>query len=149
MRRTKIRGVNGLRAFRHRWNGSQILNLLKEYGRIFINWLIGVGKSHNIDEVIEEAVRHGPYDVLVALFPTRRLIRERRWVKNPPKGVTIAILKPRPQKACGRQLNREWRSYERKGLGLLGRDDLCKARCHNYAACFWPQQYGKGLSNLR
>jgi hypothetical protein len=144
-------GPKELRAFRKQWKGAQLLKLLQRqrHGPLLISWPIGVGKSRNIDDVIEVAVDQGEYDLVLALFPTRRLIRERRWVKNPPEGVSIAILRPRPRKACGRALNREWRSYETRGLGLLGREDICKARCPTYSKCFWPQQYGKGLADYQ
>ena len=124
--------------------------MVQSYRRpLLISWPIGVGKSYNIDDVIEEAVKVGPYDFVLALFPTRRLIRERRWVKHPPEDVPIAILRPRPKKDCGQNLNREWRSYETRGMGLLGREEICNARCPSYATCFWPMQYGKGLADYR
>lgn len=149
-RKRIIKGPKGLKAFRRKWSGRRVLREKKSHRRpLLIPWPIGVGKSFNIDEVIEEAVRHVPYDVVVALFPTRRLIQERRWVRNPPGDVFIAILKPRPRKVCGRALNKEWGSYETQGLGLLGKEELCQARCHNYATCFWPQQYGKSLANYQ
>jgi len=146
-----INGLERLRSFRGKWSARRVLRKMKSHrGPLLISWPIGVGKSHNIDDVTEEAASHGgPYDLVLALFPSRRLIRERRWVKNPPDDVPIAILKPRPRKDCGQDLNTEWRSYETRGLGLLGREEICKARCPTYATCFWPMQYGKGLGGYR
>lgn len=118
-------------------------------GPLLISWPIGVGKSHNIDDVTEVAIDQGEYDLVLVLLPTRRLIRERRWVKHPPEDVPIAILRPRPQKDCGRELNQLWQGYETRGLGLLGREEICKARCPSYSTCFWPQQYGKALAGMR
>jgi hypothetical protein len=149
-RKRTINGSKKLHTFRRKWSGRRVLQSVKSRRRpLLISWPIGVGKSHNIDDVIKEAVRHRPYDVVLALFPTKRLIRERRWVKNPPKNVQIAILRARPKKTCGRALNKEWQSYENLSLVLLGREDLCKARCPNYGTCFWPQQYGKGMANYK
>jgi hypothetical protein len=145
-----IKGSKRLRAFRRKWSGPRVLRRMQSRrGPLLISWPIGVGKSRNIDDVIEEATSRGPYDLIVALFPTRQLIRARRWVKNPPKNVLIAILRPRPKKDCGKGLDREWKGYETRGLGLLGREEICKARCPNHASCFWPQQYSKGLANFQ
>jgi hypothetical protein len=149
LRKTRrIKGPKGLKAFRKKCSGRRVLKKAKSHRRpLLIPWPIGVGKSHNIDDVIEAAI--ATYDLVVALLPTRRLIRERRWVKNSPEDISIAILKPRPKKSCGSELNKEWRSYETRGLGLLGREELCLARCPNHRTCFWPQQYGKGLADYR
>jgi hypothetical protein len=125
------------------------LELLHESGgRLRINWPIGVGKSYSIDDVIEAAVRGGAYDLVIALFPTRQLVRERRWVQSPPGGVTITILQPRPRQRCGRELDAAWRHFEKAGLGALGRKQMCK-QCPKRRGCPWPKQYGKKLRGSR
>ncbi|WP_155302257.1 hypothetical protein [Desulfosarcina widdelii] len=144
----KIDRPGKLRRFRNDWSGKRILKLLKEHkGRLAINWEIGVGKSHNIDDVIEAAVNGDFYDLVVCLEPTRLLIDERRWIKNPPPGIKIVNLKPRPKEKCGPQLDQEWSKFEQKGLGLLGREEIC-GLCKR-KKCFWPQQYGKALKHTR
>ena len=113
--------------------------------------MIGVGKSHNIDDVIEEATSHGggPYDLVVALFPTRRLIRERRWVKNPPEDVPIAILRPRPRKACGQELNREWQSFETRGWGCWGGRKFAGPAAPSTPRAFGPSSTAKDWQIIR
>jgi len=49
-----------------------MLNLLQQHnGRLRVDWAVGVGKSHNIDLTIEEAVVSNQYNLVIALFPTR------------------------------------------------------------------------------
>jgi hypothetical protein len=147
--RQLVRGEAELQAFRRSWTGERLLELLRESGgRLRINWPIGVGKSHSIDAVIEAAVRGGDYDLVIALFPTRQLVRERRWIQNPPADVLIANLQPRPRQRCGRDLDESWRHFERAGLGVLGRERLCK-QCPKRCGCPWPKQYGKQLRGSR
>jgi hypothetical protein len=56
----------GLDSFRKQWDGKEILSLLKKYdGHLCINWDVGVGKSYNIDDVIETAIGENRYDLPV------------------------------------------------------------------------------------
>jgi len=145
----EIRGATELQAFRAKWTGKAMLDLIHANGgRVCVGWPIGVGKSFNIDLVIEEAIRSGRHDLVVALFPTRQVINERPWIKNPPGDVSVINLRPRPQNRCGPGLNDLWQVYEQRSLGLLGRVELC-AQCPRHAGCFWPSQYGKGLDDGR
>lgn len=138
-----------LAAFRSRWTGERMLDLLRTYaGRLLVGWPVGVGKSHNIDSVIEAAVRGGQYDLVVALAPTRRLVAERRWVAAPPPDVKMVNLRPRPRRRCGAALDAAWQRFERVGLGALGREQLC-ASCPRRRGCYWPDQYGKGLKDAQ
>ena len=140
-----IKGRKNLRAFRKEWTGSKILDLLKENnGRMLITWEVGVGKSCNIDAVIREAVEGGHHDLVMAFFPTRRLINERAWIKSPPPGYKITNLRPRPVDDCGTTRNRKWKKYETRGLAALGREEIC-AVCPKKKECFWPTQFGKAL----
>jgi hypothetical protein len=80
-----INGPEELSVFRDHWNGKRMLDLLQQHeGRLLVELAVGVGKSHNIDLVIEETVSSGRYDLVIALFPTRQIIDERKWVLNPP-----------------------------------------------------------------
>ena len=73
-----ISGPEELATFRGCWDGKRMLDLLQQHnGRLRIDWAVGVGKSHNIDLTIEEAVASKQYDLVIALFPTRRIIEER------------------------------------------------------------------------
>ncbi len=146
---TRVNSPEKLRRFRKRWSGKRLLKLLRKYGgRLAVNWEIGVGKSHSIDNVIEEGVKNNRYDLIVCLSPTRQLIEERRWIKTPPPGIKIVNLRPRPKKDCGQSRNREWRKLEKRGMGLLGRAEICK-HCPKRGICFWPEQYGKALKRTR
>ena len=140
-----ISGPEELAAFRRQWDGRMMLDLLAEHnGRLRVDWAVGVGKSHNIDLTIEEAIVSDWYDLVIALFPTRRIIEERRWVQQPPKGIKLINLKPRPAQACGADMNRSWQVFEKNGLGALGRIELCD-HCLLRPKCEWPQQFGKSL----
>lgn len=144
-----VSGDEELRAFREAWTGTRILELLGEYGgRMRIDWAVGVGKSTSIDQTIEAAVRGGRYDLVLALFPTRRVIDERAWIKERPRGVKVVNLRPRPRKHCGKERDKAWQDFERRELGALGRITICGA-CPRRSGCFWPRQYGKHLCSAR
>jgi hypothetical protein len=133
-----------LAAFRAAWLGTRLLELLHQHGgRLLITWPIGVGKSTALDGLIEAAVRGGGYDLVVALVPTRRVLQERRWVREAPADLKIVNLRPRPRQQCG-PLDEPWQHFEQAGLGALGRRLLCDA-CPHRQGCFWPGQYGQGL----
>lgn len=138
-----------LAAFRSHWNGKRMLDLLGRHnGRVRVDWAVGVGKSYNIDLTIEEAVGLNHYDLVIALFPTRQIIDERKWVANPPKGVSLVNLKPRPGTKCGTDMDRRWQVFEKNGLGALGRIELC-SHCLLRPDCFWPRQFGKSLKGMQ
>ncbi|MBE7461850.1 MAG: hypothetical protein HS116_00015 [Planctomycetes bacterium] len=139
-----VRGDVALAQFRAEWTGRRILDLVRDYRRLLITWLVGVGKSRNIDDVIETAVRDGRYDLVVVLLPTRRVLNERRWIRIPPPDVRIVNLRPRPSKDCGKARDRRWQFHEAQDLGVLGRVEIC-GNCPHRDRCFWPQQYGKSL----
>lgn len=143
-----VSGGEALAQFRAEWTGRRILDLVRDLGRLLITWLVGVGKSYSIDDTIETAVRDGRYDLVVALFPTRRVLTERRWITNPPPDVKIVNLRPRPVKRCGEERDRRWKAFEARDLGVLGRVDIC-GNCPHRDKCFWPQQYGKSLDGAR
>jgi hypothetical protein len=135
---------HALAAFRAAWSGTRLLELLREHaGRLLVSWPIGVGKSTALDGLIEAAVRGGSYGLVAALVPTRRVLQERRWVRQSPADLTVVNLRPRPRQRCG-PLDEPWRHFERAGLGALGRRMLC-ASCPHRPDCFWPGQYGRGL----
>jgi hypothetical protein len=122
-----------------------MLDLLQQHnGRLRVDWAVGVGKSYNIDLTIEEAVVSKQYDLVIALFPTRQIIEERKWVKKPPKDIRLVNLKPRPGNSCGADMNRRWQVFEKNGLGALGRIELC-GHCFLRPDCPWPRQFGKSL----
>ncbi len=144
-----ISGPKELTAFRNHWDGRRILDLLHQYkGRLRIDWAVGVGKSFNIDSVIEEAVVSERYDLVIALFPTRRIIEEREWVTNPPVGIKLVNLIPRPIVSCGADMNIRWQVFEKNGLGVLGRIELC-GHCLFQSECLWPNQYGKSMEGAQ
>src|SRR5512135_2533638 len=95
---TTILGEEALAAFRAYWNGPRLLDLITEHGGgALILWPIGVGKSHAIDRTIEAVVGFDSYDLVVAMFPTRRVLEERAWIRTPPPGVKIVNIRPRPR----------------------------------------------------
>ncbi|MCA9260860.1 MAG: hypothetical protein KDA61_16715, partial [Planctomycetales bacterium] len=139
-----IEGSDALAEFRNEWTGRRVLDELQDCGGpLLVRWAVGVGKSHNIDEVIAEAIGSGRYDLVVGLFPLTALIQERRWMQSPPDDVKVVHLRPRPSDDCG-DLDPTWKQYERQGLGAHGRQTLCGG-CPRQAGCYWPRQYGKNL----
>src|SRR5512139_2342099 len=109
-----ISGPEQLADFRNHWDGKRMLELLQQHnGRLRVDWAVGVGKSFNIDLTIEEAIRSERYDLVIALFPTRQIIEERKWVAGPPSDVRIINLKPRPESSCGPDMNCRWRVFEK------------------------------------
>ena len=144
-----ISGPEELGVFRNHWDGGKMLDLLNQHnGRLRVDWAVGVGKSHNIDLTIEEAIVSEQYDLVIALFPTRQILEERRWVNNPPKGVSVVNLKPRISSNCGADMNKRWEAFEKNGLGALGRIELC-GHCLLKPECTWPEQFGKSLKGTQ
>ena len=144
-----ISGPEQLAAFRVHWDGKRMLDLLRQHnGRLRVDWAVGVGKSYNIDLTIEEAILSKQYDLVIALFPTRQIIEERRWVANPPKGIKLVNLQPRQGCRCGADMNRRWQVFEKNGLGALGRVELC-GHCLLRPGCPWPRQFGKALKGCQ
>ena len=144
-----INGPEELTVFRNYWDGEKMLALLgQHHGRLRVDWAVGVGKSHNIDLTIEEAILSEQYDLVIALFPTRQILEERRWVINPPKGISVVNLKPRISSNCGADMDKRWEIFEKNGLGALGRIELC-GHCLLKSQCSWPEQFGKSLKGTQ
>lgn len=145
----QISESNSLSNFRKYWTPDRILDLIgASGGKLLVNWPIGVGKSFNLDGLIEVATRSGRYDLVVVLLPTRAVLNERRWIKDPPRDINIVNLRPRPEELCGEDTHKQWKILERQGMGLLGRKLLCRP-CPHYTNCFWPGQYGRGLKDAQ
>ena len=144
-----INGPEELTVFRNYWDGEKMLALLgQHHGRLRVDWAVGVGKSHNIDLTIEEAIVSEQYDLVIALFPTRQILEERRWVINPPEGISVVNLKPRISSNCGADMDKRWEIFEKNGLGALGRIELC-GHCLLKSQCSWPEQFGKSLKGTQ
>ena len=127
---------------RNELTGSAVLGHLSQCRRrIMVHLPVGVGKSVNIDNVIAAAVKEGVYDLVIALFPTRKIIEERAVIKSPPSNIKVVCLKPRPKDSCG-QFDSPWSKYEKRQLSALGKSELCQ-RCDQRRECFWPDQFSK------
>jgi hypothetical protein len=144
-----IRSNTGeLNTFRGRLSGESILSLLTSHGGgILVDVAVGVGKSTSVDSTTEQAVRSGKYDLVIVLCPTRRVLKERRFVKRPPSDVDVRVLRPRPKSRCG-SLDEAWQKLERQGLGMVGRVELC-GTCPVRQGCFWPRQYGSAMRGAK
>lgn len=133
----------------HELSGQAVLHRLAgSGGQILVNVAVGVGKSTCLDGVAEEAVRSGRYDLVIVLCPTCRTLAERRWVKDKPDDIKVRVLKRRPSSRCGEARDAQWRRFEQRGLGLLGRKQLCGS-CPRLSGCPWPRQYGKALKGVQ
>ena len=84
---------------------------------------------------------------MICLAPTRAVLAEREWVRNPPSCIKVVNLRPRPRTRCG-DLDGLWRRYEMAGLAALGRRELC-GNCPWRPGCYWPDQYGAALRGAR
>lgn len=116
---------------------------------MLVNWPVGVGKSYAIDDLVEHVVRDtdSPFDLVLVLAPTHAVLDERRWQQEPPADILTRRLRARPASAC-ESLDSTWRSYEKRGLGALGRSELCRT-CPRYDICDWPGQMVDGMSDLQ
>ena len=140
-----ISNTSALDYFRGRWPGERVLDLVRNSDKpVLISWPIGVGKSYNLDRVIEAAIARGDYELIIALLSRRELIEARPMVQAPPSGLKVVNLRPRPGDQCGEANDKLWSVFHRSGLGLLGRRTICQP-CPNFDGCFWPDQYSKGL----
>ena len=145
----RVSGDSALSEFRERLTGRYGLDLVRQYGgSVLVQHPVGVGKSFWLDAITREAVRGDDYDLVVVLSPTRQLIEEREPLRNPPPGVKVIDLRPRPAKRCGPERDAQWRRYESADLGALGRVEVC-GPCPLKNRCFWPNQYGKGMHQTR
>ena len=137
-----ISGEEALSEFRRVHTGETMLDLIKQCaGLLLVTWAVGVGKSYNVDQLIAAATNRRAYGLVVSFSPTRMILEERAWIKEPPPGVKIINLKPRPRKQCG-DLDAQWVQFELRDMSLLGRNLLCRF-CPHLKGCFWPGQYGK------
>lgn len=111
---------------------------------MLVGWPVGVGKSRALAGLMEAAARCGRYALVAAFFATREVLEEQPWAIAPPDDLRVENLRPRPRESCGPRLDARWASYERRGLGALGRAELCRS-CPERPICFWPRQYGRRL----
>ncbi|HBC3482979.1 hypothetical protein NI392_06570 [Vibrio alginolyticus] len=140
----QISSAMALAGFRKENNGLYVLSLLKKHPHLLINWAVGVGKSTNMDQVIEYGIESGQYDLIIVLAPTRAIINERDYIQFPPENIKITNLRPRPKELCGKQRNADWADYEQRGLSILGKRTIC-ALCPNQEKCHWKDQFGDVL----
>jgi hypothetical protein len=143
----EVVGEQALAEFRQGLTGEALLDELQRHGgRLLVGLPVGVGKSHLLDAATLAAL--GRYDLVVVLCPTRALLAERRPLLQPPRGVTVVDLRPRPGDDCGSERDGRWSGLEERDLGVLGRATICAA-CPGRGSCFWPDQYGPALEGAR
>ncbi|CAK1794518.1 DNA-binding response regulator [Vibrio crassostreae] len=130
--------------FRLKESAEVILQHCLEHQNVVVNWQVGVGKSYNMDQVIEAAIRQGQYDLVIVMAPTRKIIDERKFIVNPPNDIEVINIRPRPVNLCGEERNKVLQSYEARNLSHLGKRHCCDL-CPKRSECFWPSQYGKDL----
>ncbi len=144
--KTLISGAKRLADFRKENDAGVILQHCHNHQHVVIRWQVGVGKSYNMDLVIETAIRQDKYDLVLVMAPTRKIIDERKFIQKPPKDIEVINIRPRPVNLCGEERNKAWQAYEARNLGHLGKRHCCEL-CPKRAECFWPSQYGKDLQN--
>ncbi|MFA0626828.1 helix-turn-helix domain-containing protein [Vibrio sp. 10N.222.49.A3] len=144
--KTLISGAKRLADFRKENDAGVILQHCYNHQHVVIRWQVGVGKSYNMDLVIETAIRQEKYDLVLVMAPTRKIIDERKFIQKPPKDIEVINIRPRPANLCGEERSKAWQAYEARNLGHLGKRHCCEL-CPKRAECFWPSQYGKDLQN--
>lgn len=142
--KTLISGAKRLADFRKENDAGVILQHCHNHQHVVIRWQVGVGKSYNMDLVIETAIRQDKYDLVLVMAPTRKIIDERKFIVNPPNDIEVINIRPRPVNLCGEERNKVWQSYEARNLSHLGKRHCCDL-CPKRSECFWPSQYGKDL----
>lgn len=130
--------------------GSALLDVVRGAKNPIILVLLmpGVGKSYGLDGLTAKAISTGAFDLVVVLAANHAIIRERRFIREPPSDINIVHLRGRPVHLCGREQNRAWSELEPGQLYTLGRQDICLS-CPQYAECYWPLQWQQGLEGAR
>src|SRR5262249_26985000 len=103
-----ISGDDSLSAFREMLTVQRAVELLLDAkGRRLVQLPVGVGKSRWLDEITLTAFHE--YDLMIVLCPTRRLIDERGPLAQPPTGLKVVNIRPRPANQCGAGRDLEWK----------------------------------------
>ncbi|HCG9432686.1 TPA: DNA-binding response regulator, partial [Vibrio parahaemolyticus] len=132
-----------------RSNSAQaMLGMLAQHHYVLNDWMVGVGKSYQLDQLTTLALESNAYDCVIVAAPTRKILEERKPLQSPPADIKVVNIQPRPSKLCGETRDLSWKDYERRNLGLLGKKHIC-ALCPNKDKCFWPDQYGKNLDGAK
>lgn len=138
-----------LERFRTTLTGRYGITLVRQSGgAVLIQLPVGVGKSRWMDAITRSAVEDGDYELVAVLCPTRQIIEERKPLSNPPSGIQVVNLRPRPAELCGPRRDTQWKQCEKADLGAYGRVEICSG-CPARPHCFWPDQYGQGLEGAR
>lgn len=129
--------------FRSRYSGKWILRQLQSKSlKMLVSWKIGVGKSYNIDDLIDEALKQDSFGLIIVLAPRISILKERRLLqgyKNEKVG-TVLFLRGRTEAKCPTSWEYRWKKLERNGLSLVGRQEICN-KCKKRLGCFWLKQY--------
>ena len=78
-----------------------------------INVPIGTGKSHLLDDLLDQFLASAAFDLVVVLAALTANLLERRLIRRPTPGVRR--LRPRPRADCG-PLDLAWRPTSGTGL---------------------------------
>jgi hypothetical protein len=133
-----------LNTFRQKYSGEWVLNEVLKSIKALLRWPIGVGKSYNIDSLIEASLKKDAFDVIIVLAPRVSILKERKLIQNNLSNGDggVVFLRGRNEAGCPPALNAAWKKIESKGLGLIGRQKICRS-CNKKAKCFWLNQYDK------
>ena len=138
-----------LESFRgaHLSTGS-ILDLLKHNKHVQLKVPMGVGKTQAIDNLISSKETFNTFSRVIYLAPTHKILNERELkLKKYYKKKDYIILKPRPRTLCG-PLNSQWSIYEKNGLSLKGKEELCSI-CINKRTCNWRKPLTKKIKQKK
>ncbi len=134
-----------LPAFRETYLASEAIQLALERNvHLLIRLPVGVGKSHTLDELLQDPLLYERFDLVICVAPTWAILGDRAIVSgrsSPP--VPWALIEPRPRERCGPHAA-SWSELEKAGCATLAKATLCrecKERARLPEPCEWPDLY--------
>jgi hypothetical protein len=113
-----------------------LLDLALAYTVALVAVAPGTGKSHAVDDLLENPLTYKRYDLVVYAAPTWALIGERRVLRAISPTVDFEVILPRPRELCG-SLDERWSELEAAGCAAHAKVTLC-GQCPLRADCDWP-----------
>ncbi|MDN4695283.1 hypothetical protein QYZ44_16115 [Vibrio parahaemolyticus] len=117
-----ISGAESLAEFRFNNSAQAMLGMVAQHHCVLNDWMVGVGKSYQLDQLTTLALESNVYDCVIVSAPTRKILEERKPLQSPPADIKVVNIQPRPSKLCGETRDLSWKDYERRNLGLLGKN---------------------------
>lgn len=72
-----ISGAESLAEFRFNNGPQAMLEMLAQHHYVLNDWMVGVGKSYQLDQLTTLALESNVYDCVIVSAPTRKILEER------------------------------------------------------------------------